>query len=109
MQLGYFLTQSYKTSVEAGAPGRRVRHTQSALSKLHKKRSASCLLGRMSSQEHNISHSLASLRYIRDINEISYPSGVHGPDPELNKDARDGKFRCVNISIYIYSVMESWI
>ncbi|KAI0795099.1 hypothetical protein C8Q75DRAFT_748900 [Abortiporus biennis] len=36
---------------------------------------------------------LASARIIEDINTIQYPSGIMSPKPELNANAKDGKFR----------------
>ncbi len=39
--------------------------------------------------------SLATARVISDINAVSYPEGVSSPNPALNQQAKDGKFRCV--------------
>ena len=38
---------------------------------------------------------LATARIIEDINSIQYPDGVKSPKPELNTNAKQGKFRCV--------------
>lgn len=36
---------------------------------------------------------LATARVISDINAVSYPEGVSSPNPALNENAKDGKFR----------------
>jgi translation initiation factor 4G len=36
--------------------------------------------------------SLAIVRIIKDINQVTYPAGIKGPDKELNTYAKDSKF-----------------
>jgi translation initiation factor 4G len=36
---------------------------------------------------------LKTARYIDDINRVSYPEGIVSPNPELNANVKDGKFR----------------
>ncbi|KLO17689.1 hypothetical protein SCHPADRAFT_156858 [Schizopora paradoxa] len=36
---------------------------------------------------------LATARHIQDLGQVSYPEGVASPRPDLNMNARDGKFR----------------
>lgn len=38
---------------------------------------------------------LATARIIADISSVHYPEGIRGPQPELNKNAKEGKFRYV--------------
>jgi translation initiation factor 4G len=38
---------------------------------------------------------LATARYIEDINRITYPEGIKGPNVELNVNTQRGKFLCV--------------
>jgi translation initiation factor 4G len=38
---------------------------------------------------------LATARYIEDINSITYPEGIKGPKVELNVNTQRGKFLCV--------------
>ena len=40
---------------------------------------------------------LATARIIEDIGSIEYPEGIKSPKPELNLNAKQGKFRCVMI------------
>jgi hypothetical protein len=44
---------------------------------------------------------LATARYIEDINRITYPEGIKSPNVELNVNAQRGKFRCVLSAIHI--------
>ena len=48
---------------------------------------------------------LATARNIKRLQDIEYPEGVRGPREDLNKDAKDGKFRYLNIAcaLSIYS------
>ena len=41
---------------------------------------------------------LATARNIERLQDIEYPEGVRGPREDLNKDAKDGKFRYLNIA-----------
>jgi len=36
---------------------------------------------------------LATARFISDISSVQYPEGVSSPRPDLNKNAKEGKFR----------------
>ncbi|KAI9509556.1 eukaryotic translation initiation factor 4G1, eIF4E-binding domain-containing protein, partial [Russula earlei] len=36
---------------------------------------------------------LATARHIEDINRITYPQGIKGPEVELNVNTQKGKFR----------------
>ncbi|KAH8109017.1 ARM repeat-containing protein, partial [Phellopilus nigrolimitatus] len=36
---------------------------------------------------------LATARHIQDLDQVQYPEGVKSPKPELNTNAKDGKFR----------------
>jgi translation initiation factor 4G len=36
---------------------------------------------------------LATARIISDIHSVPYPEGVHSPNPALNQNAKEGKFR----------------
>ena len=38
---------------------------------------------------------LATARIISDIHSVPYPDGVSSPNPALNQNAKEGKFRCV--------------
>jgi hypothetical protein len=44
---------------------------------------------------------LATARYIEDINRITYPEGIKGPNVELNVNTQRGKFLCVLSAIDI--------
>ena len=37
---------------------------------------------------------LAAARVITDIASVSYPEGYHSPHPDLNRNVKNGKFRC---------------
>ena len=51
------------------------------------------------------SHSaLATTRNIERLQDIEYPEGIRSPREDLNKDAKDGKFRYVNIDYALLSV-----
>ncbi len=39
---------------------------------------------------------LATARVISNINAVTYPEGVSSPNPALNRNAKEGKFRYVN-------------
>lgn len=41
---------------------------------------------------------LAMARIILDILSVPYPEGVSSPNPALNQNAKEGKFRCVVLS-----------
>ena len=41
---------------------------------------------------------LATARIISDILSVPYPEGVSSPNPALNQNAKEGKFRCVSIT-----------
>ena len=45
--------------------------------------------------EGGFSTSLSSARYILDLSTVQYPEGVRSPQPGLNENAQEGKFRCV--------------
>jgi translation initiation factor 4G len=40
---------------------------------------------------------LATARIISDILSVPYPEGVSSPNPALNQNAKEGKFRCVTV------------
>jgi len=42
---------------------------------------------------------LATARVISDINAVTYPEGVSSPNPALNQNAKEGKFRYVNVFV----------
>lgn len=43
---------------------------------------------------------LATARNIERLQDIEYPEGVRSPREDLNKDAKDGKFRYLNIALF---------
>jgi translation initiation factor 4G len=59
----------------------------------------------LSTSKNDISPSLpsalATARVIDDLGRVPYPEGVKSPKVELNINARDGKFRYINILCYI--------
>ena len=46
---------------------------------------------------------LATARIISDIHTVSYPEGVSSPNPALNQNAKEGKFR------YVTGVVDSFV
>ena len=42
---------------------------------------------------------LATARHIQDVYQVTYPEGIRSPKPELNTNAKDGKFRYVCLCI----------
>lgn len=47
------------------------------------------------------SRSLATVQIIKDINQVTYPAGIKGPDKELNTYAKDSKF------VYVIEILRS--
>lgn len=52
---------------------------------------------------------LATARIIEDIGSIQYPEGIKSPKPELNTNAKQGKFRCVSRSTQLLHFLISSI
>ena len=42
---------------------------------------------------------LATARIISEILSVPYPEGVSSPNPALNQNAKEGKFRCVTTAL----------
>lgn len=43
---------------------------------------------------------LATARHIQDVYQVTYPEGIRSPKPELNTNAKDGKFRYVCLCLW---------